>query len=199
MGTCRQSSGQKIMNTRAEFSVPIYCVEVDDIDRVAIKSEIENLDAEFYSGEDYGLESNALLTDISKNLLSSQSLEKLNKVFLKHLNNYLKDVSDVKRTIEINSSWLTKTKKGQNIEPHCHYDKDISCVYYIKTNTKDGDLILYTPNPAVVLTKFIDGGNLSIQPKEGRIVFFPSWILHSTTRNKTDHERTSLAVDITVN
>ena len=187
------------MGTRAEFSVPVYVADVEDDERIAIESEVSNLDVEFLSGEDYGLESDALLTDIGKNLLSTGSVETLKGVFLKHLDQYLTDVNSAVTDVEVIASWLTKTRKGQSIEPHSHVDKDISGVYYINTNGDDGDLILYSPNPAVDTTKFINSGNmLSIKPKAGQIVFFPSWILHSTTRNRTDNERISLAVDMVV-
>lgn len=185
------------MDTRAEFSVPVYVADVEDDERIAIELEISNLDVEFLSGEDYGLESDALLTNISKNLLSTGSVEILKGVFLKHLDQYLTDVNSAVTDVQVIASWLTKTRKGQSIEPHSHVDKDISGVYYIKTNGDDGDLILYSPNPAVGTTGFINSGNmLSTKPKAGQVVFFPSWILHSTTRNRTDNERISLAVDM---
>jgi uncharacterized protein (TIGR02466 family) len=188
-----------LMGTRAEFSVPVYVADVEDDERIAIESEISNLDVEFLSGEDYGLESDALLTNISKNLLSSVSVEKLKSVFLKHLDQYLTDVNSEATDVQVIASWLTKTHKGQSIEPHSHVDKDISGVYYINTNGDDGDLILYSPNPAANTTRFINSGNmLSIKPKAGQIVFFPSWLLHSTTKNRTDNERISLAVDMVV-
>jgi len=188
------------MGTIASFSVPIYIAEATEEEHSKIVNEIENASFEFHSGEEYGLESDALLTDISGDIFKQASVDTLKNVVQEHLSNYLTDVSSTVHDIKIVASWLTKTLKGQSIAPHSHRGKDISGVYYVNSNGQDGDLILYSPNPVIDNTKFINSGNmLTIAPKPGQIIFFPSWMLHSTTKNSTDNERVSLAIDMVVN
>jgi len=187
------------MGTRAEFITPIYVADVDEDERKAIEAEIDQLDVLFKPGTEYGLESSALVTPIGDNVLASESPKTLKAALSKHLNKYLNDIDSPVTNVKIHSSWLTKTLKGQSIETHSHIDKDISGVYYVNSNGEDGDLVLYSSNYATGITKFISSGNrINIPPKQGQIVFFPSWLLHSTTRNTTNNDRISLALDIVV-
>ena len=43
-------------------------------------------------------------------------------------------------------SWMTKTIKGRCAREHCHGGADISGVYYLDTNGKDGNLIFTNIN-----------------------------------------------------
>jgi len=187
------------MGTIASFSVPVYIDNVTEQEQFEIEVELNQANFDFKSGEEYGLESDALLTDIGSNIFQSDQVVKLKEVFEQHLQKYLEDVQSTVTDVKVVASWLTKTLKGQSIAPHSHRDKDISGVYYVNTNGEDGDLILYSPNPVIDNTKFINSGNmLTIKPKPGQIVFFPSWLLHSTTKNNTDNVRISLAADLVV-
>lgn len=185
------------MTTHATFSVPVYISDVDEDERIAIKSLIDNFDFDFQKGSSFGLESDVGITDISANFFKLGNFNFLESVIYKHLKNYLSDVNSEISSFEIDAAWVTKTLPREVITPHNHRDADISCVYYIKTNGEDGDLALYSPNPAIDASRWINQGSLyKIKPKEGQIVFFPSWILHSTTINNTEYERISIAIDL---
>lgn len=178
------------------FSVPLYISNVTMEEKINIESAILNYDFDFIKGIEQGADSESLGTDQSKNFFSLGTFDFFESVVRNHLHNYLKDVDSEIFDFDIDVAWVNKTKKGLNIPTHNHRDADISCVYYVKTNSTDGDLVLYSPNPAIDASRWIGAGSqIRITPKEGQILFFPSWLLHSTTLNSTSEDRISIAID----
>jgi len=180
------------------FSVPIYVSNVDIKEQALIEQTIVDADFNFFKGNDFGLESDVQMTDLYDNIFVQEKFNFFESVLQKHLKKYLQSVQDDDLEFEIDAAWITKSLKGDVISAHNHRGADISCVYYVKTNSEDGDLALYNPNAALDATPWISQNNIfKITPKTGQVVFFPSWLLHSTTVNKTDHERISIAIDFT--
>jgi len=184
------------MTTENIFSVPLYISDVTNEEKEKIKSAILNHDFIFIKGTEQGADSDSLGTDQDENFFKSGDFEFFEMVVRKHLSNYLKSVDSEILDFDIDVAWVNKTPKGMNIQTHNHRDVDISCVYYVQTNGDDGDLVLYSPNPALDTSRWIGkGSQVRIKPKEGQLIFFPSWLLHSTTLNNTNNERISVAID----
>jgi uncharacterized protein (TIGR02466 family) len=178
------------------FSVPIYVSNVEIKEQMLIEQTIVDADFVFFKGSNFGLESDVQMTDLYDNFFQNNKFNFFESVVQKHLKIYLDNVQNEILEFEIDAAWVTKSFKGDVITAHNHRGADISCVYYVKTNNKDGDLALYNPNSALDATSWINQNNIiKINPNPGQIVFFPSWLLHSTTINKTDNERISVAID----
>lgn len=179
------------------FSVPIYVSKVDIDEQTLIEQTILNTDFNFIKGSDFGLESDVQITHLYDNFFEHGDFEFFESVMQKHLLKYLNEVQSEILDFEIYTAWITKTLPGQVITPHNHRDADISCVYYVQTNGEDGDLSLYSPNPGIDASRWINQGSLyKIKPIPGQIVFFPAWLLHATTTNKTTNVRISVAIDL---
>lgn len=151
--------------------------------------------------------------DIS-NVISNNNFELTwgDKVYttFKHTINILNDIPVLKQNIveiihdlyssssvEIFESWINITQYGGYQNNHIHYIKDettiLSGVYYIKTNSNDGNIIFDIENTMIKYnTKYIDD-YLTIVPSIGKLLLFPSYVRHKVTKNNTYDNRISLA------
>ena len=100
----------------------------------------------------------------------------------------------------ITNSWFTKTNKGQKAPLHYHGDTDISGVYYLKTNGRDGNL-QYHSNHRDYNSNFIYSKmnhRLPLNLQQGLLALWPGNLWHDTNPNLTDHERVSVSFNIAV-
>jgi uncharacterized protein (TIGR02466 family) len=111
---------------------------------------------------------------------------------------------EIKFTIE--NGWININKQGGWNTPHCHFGA-FSAVYYAWAQADQGALQLVDRdnvktslfNPATVHSfNGANSSNYTITPMTGRLVIFPSWVLHYVESNPTDAERISLAFNITL-
>ena len=93
--------------------------------------------------------------------------------------------------------------------PHTHPTGFLSAVYYVKgTGTKEnGILNLMSPVVALAHTMnpdLIETGNgfnavrWEVYPETGKLIMFPSWIVHSVSTNHLKEERISIAIDLSI-
>ena len=98
-------------------------------------------------------------------------------------------------------SWMTKTIKGRCAREHCHGASDISGVYYLDTNGKDGNLIFTNPNSNLLCNKLLHdlvSEDIELPLENGLIALWPGQLRHQTSVNKTNHERVSISFNITL-
>ena len=96
-------------------------------------------------------------------------------------------------------SWMTKTLKSRYVREHCHGGADISGVYYLDTNGKDGNLLFTNPYSNLLSNMFIHDiadKDLNMPLENGLIMLWPGHMKHRTLMNETDHERFSLSFNI---
>lgn len=97
--------------------------------------------------------------------------------------------------------WVNVREPGEKLEVHGHTESAIAATYYIKAKEGCGDLVLFDSSHA------IDWLNISLsgtpvlrerryKPVEGRLIFFPSYVLHGVEENKSDDLRISLSTDL---
>jgi uncharacterized protein (TIGR02466 family) len=97
--------------------------------------------------------------------------------------------------------WVNVREPGEKLEVHGHTESAIAATYYIKAKEGCGDLVLFDSSHS------IDWLNISLsstpnmrerryKPVEGRLIFFPSYVLHGVEENKSDDLRISLSTDL---
>lgn len=96
--------------------------------------------------------------------------------------------------------WLNYLLPGQHLPLHCHGGSKISLTYYVNAPDNSGDLMLIDPRGGVDWEKGEDGISGTkfnrITPTAGKLVFFPSYVLHSVDVNKSKEPRISITTDI---
>tara|TARA_B100001113_G_C20958271_1_gene556264 strand:- start:149 stop:832 length:684 start_codon:yes stop_codon:yes gene_type:complete len=142
--------------------------------------------------------------ELTPNPFGSNVIKKYNcSNFLEFLKREVKDFMgslDYTNPMEylIDASWITKTTKGKFALEHTHGATDISGVYYIKTNEKDGNLFFKDPNERSVGNLLMDiSVRQNVAPlQQGLLILWPGYLSHGTFANETDHERLSLSFNI---
>ena len=122
------------------------------------------------------------------------------------LEHYMKEIEGIdteKGSVRVSQCWLNKTKPQEYHAQHFHANSYLSGVLYIKCLPKDG--IVFTNrmygmfnNIEFPLKKMTiwNAKNLEYNVKEGDLIIFPSWVMHSVNVNQTTNiERVSLSFD----
>jgi hypothetical protein len=98
--------------------------------------------------------------------------------------------------------WANINYLSAHNKPHTHPNSFFSGVYYVKTPNDCGRLTLEDPRPGPQhLMPVKKPGTLPkdfwktlfIEPKEGRLIIFPSWLWHSVEENKSFNDRISVS------
>lgn len=97
--------------------------------------------------------------------------------------------------------WANYNLPGQSMGVHDHGGSKITATYYIQAEENCGDLLLIDPRGGVDWDKEIhnnvNGAKFKrVVPKPGKLVFFPSYVLHSVDINKSKDIRISLSTDM---
>ena len=162
---------------------------------------------DFSVSANYERVSEAMRT-IDKDILNS--LPELKKEIEKEIDKYTKDYLKVDDNIEfyITTSWINKHEPDDYAVVHHHTNSIFSGVYYIRQPRWSGDFMIHensmTPNVCnrVMLTykEMTDTttSHYQIQVKDGLLLLFPSFLMHSVEKNKSPHDRYSLGFNVFV-
>ena len=114
------------------------------------------------------------------------------------------DLDFVDCDIAITSAWLNINNSRQCMNNvHMHGDV-FSGVFYLQAPERSGKLVISNPGInrlwegcrlAVQKNKFT-GESIKIDPREGNIILFPSYLPHSVETNDHDEERISISFNI---
>jgi uncharacterized protein (TIGR02466 family) len=104
------------------------------------------------------------------------------------------------------NGWININESGNyglnNNPPHIHANYFVSCVYYVKASEKAGDLNLIAPFsnieycvPFSVIGKktVYNSPRWTITPEPGKLIMFPSWVMHYVDGNLSQNDRISMA------
>ena len=107
---------------------------------------------------------------------------------------------------KIGRSWINLNQNNNITRPHLHSNSLLSGVLYIKANNS-GPIVFMHPVAAqqyVMDDDIIDQYNrftstdMSVQPSPGKLVLFPSWLVHYVGNNLDDSDRISIAFNIDI-
>ena len=113
-----------------------------------------------------------------------------------------------KRKYAITTSWITKTKRGENSQLHCHKNSFWSAVYYFQEEYPEGSggILFDNPNTSAFDFAFqnsdietlneINGLACTFKPDPNVMLVFPSYLKHQVLTHDLDTVRCSLALNI---
>ena len=137
--------------------------------------------------------------------LNDDKIQYFIKSISNNINSTLNDMAwDLnKNKIKISSMWSIINYKDSSNSRHIHSNNFISAAYYVKAPKDCGKIIFYDPRSAATIrTPVISSNNelnssiFSVEPKEGLLVLFPSYLHHSVERNNSDSERIVISFNI---
>jgi hypothetical protein len=97
--------------------------------------------------------------------------------------------------------WINVREPGEKLEVHGHTESAIAATYYLKAKEGCGDLVCYDTGGAIDWDRNTLSGSPYVRerrfaPVEGRLIFFPSYVLHGVDENKSTDLRISLSTDL---
>ena len=108
-----------------------------------------------------------------------------------------------KNEVKITSMWSIINHKDASNSRHIHSNNYISAAYYVKASQNSGNIVFYDPvsarvirNPRIQNKNKLNSNVFSVEPKDGLLVLFPSYLDHSVDTNKSDDERMVISFNI---
>ena len=98
-------------------------------------------------------------------------------------------------------SWANINEKGNWNFPHNHLGSDLSGVYYVKVPKDSGDIVFFDPRKIDTINSAFEEDHptsMGVQPLEGNLIMFPSYLEHMVTPSQSDETRISIAFNICV-
>ena len=102
----------------------------------------------------------------------------------------------------LGNMWANINPPGGYNRPHLHPNSHFSGVYYVKTPKDSGNLVCNEPRLGahMVMPTRKNGKppkelwrEVQLEPKEGRIIVFPSWLWHLVEPNQSNDIRISVS------
>tara|TARA_Y100001936_G_scaffold245445_1_gene287402 strand:- start:964 stop:1554 length:591 start_codon:yes stop_codon:yes gene_type:complete len=111
----------------------------------------------------------------------------------------------VNQKVKIGSMWAIINKGGAENARHNHGGSALSAAYYVRAPQNCGEIVFYDPRPAPVYyhpennkPNQLNATINSVNPVEGGLVLFPSYLDHSVNANKSDQERIVISFNVSV-
>lgn len=187
------------------FSTPIYMGKITD--RNSINKEITEAVSTVTFGNVWQPDNDTANTTFdplgSTDIINECKMMNLNSHLISHATNYMKELDHPYKPGSLNvfTSWLNTFNKDQVIGLHEHgyQPNTFSGCYYHKVPKNSGNIQFKSTNPFVISFphKADKYSNIvTVEPEEGMVLLFPSWLMHKVLPNKTDEVRMSLAFNI---
>lgn len=182
------------------FSSPVFVSSITDVDfvniaKIASNAQYEDLDQDInISGEEYLID----------------RLPDLKRSIIKNVNEYFYNLLEIDPSFNyyFPDSWFVRVKPGAYTKKgiHFHTNSLFSGVVYIDVDSDSGGLELCKGSPASYYSvtykipfkniNYLSAQDWIIPPAVGKIVIFPSYLLHSVLKNNTSKNRYSFAFNI---
>ena len=132
------------------------------------------------------------------------------KKFISSFNNSLAEIMTEhmgwkinKEKIMILDMWsIVNTKNTFNVQ-HTHPNSLMSAAYYVKAKKNSGQIKFYDPkemkvmyHPPIQNYNKISAEIIKIEPEEGKLILFPSYLNHSVEENLSDEDRVVISFNV---
>ncbi|CAB5221330.1 Conserved hypothetical protein CHP02466 [uncultured Caudovirales phage] len=135
-------------------------------------------------------------------ILEHPSLASIKDTCITYLNKYVKEVLNITDEFVITNSWIIRCPADSKHHLHTHPNSIFSAVYYIHADEQSSDMVFHYDTTYDTNYKFTyncsepnqyNSGKLTIKPKTGDFLIFPSYLKHNVTANKSQNERIILS------
>ena len=186
------------------FSTPVWASKIEGYEKV--NENIYDYIKQMQSEDEKGIVKSNIKGWHSKDfdMKNDKVIDFINLISPK-INGVLNDMNwDIKKqTVKILSMWSIINIGGASNARHHHGNSDISAAYYVRAPKNSGEIVFYDPRPAPVFSHPIsnDSNSLnatvnSVNPIEGSLVMFPSYLDHSVNPNLSKEERIVISFNI---
>lgn len=163
-----------------------------------------SLDIDIPKGKSYNFLATTGSSLISKELRILKNYPEVEKAILDEFKNVVDEFLHYPNEIIITTSWLTRAEKGHTSSLHSHKNSFWSGVYYFDDYPEDsGGIEFHSP-----LLPFADfqvqssswniynSSSWEVKPFRGKLIFFPSYVMHQIKMHNITTPRHSLAFNM---
>lgn len=97
--------------------------------------------------------------------------------------NFFPKVNNLTKEVFLGDYWFQDYAQGSTHMPHTHPGSVVSGVYYIESNNQGSPLVFFNQNSAQHFCNYATYSSM-VECWEGRLVLFPSWLLHAVPENR---------------
>ena len=187
------------------FPQPVFSFEVDDYKN--INNELKKFIYEEFKKDNEGVKRSNINGWHSKPF----KFEKNNPAykFAMHIEKYIFDVFKhygwpyKTEKVKISEMWSIINKKNSYNESHIHPNNFLSSVYYVQAPKNCGRIIFNNPNqvsrnryPLDIKKTEFSANIQQIEPREGHLLLFPSYLWHSVETNMSEDDRIIISFNV---
>ena len=198
------------MTTHLLFTTPIYQADLkpDQSTQDGMLKYMKRFDANFSKRQvrsDVGLFGDSLPGLTTDRLHCFPEFHWLTELLSHHVNEYLNSLSTVKTrySIFVQKSWpVVCQPSGGQVQPHTHRNSHISAVYYIQSEPHNNSGLIKFMAPLDHYSRtlpivFNDIDSIfSFEPLSGRLLLFPSSVMHFVDQYFGSISRYSVSYDL---
>lgn len=141
-------------------------------------------------------------------ILNNKNCSEVKKKILKEIDHFKKDILCVKKHVDlyIKNSWVMYHENNHFADSHFHVNSFLSGILYIKTPPNSGDIVFHNryvnssvlPLMNIPFEKYNEHNSSTwkFPLTEGRLLIFPSSLLHSVTNNLSFDTRICLSFNV---
>lgn len=135
----------------------------------------------------------------NENILLYKTFENVKNFICFEIKNYINNCGYSKTNLQLRENWLIVTHPGGFNKEHAHANAFLSGSFYIKNPSSP--IVFKDPRETKVFTNptgRFDNTKYSadvvdINPKEGDLIIFPSWLKHLVPENTSNDDRVILS------
>lgn len=197
-----------LVNTFKLFPVPIFECQIDNHEKIndelkkyiyKIKNDdpkgTEKSNAGGWHSADFIIQNNPPI----QNFISSiNSL--LPNIFINHMG-----IDPKLKNIKILNMWSVVNSKNTFNTKHNHPNCYFSAAYYVKTNEKSGHIKFFDPkevktmySPPISKLNEFSTNVVRVQPGEGKLLLFPSYLHHAVEENLSNEDRIVISFNLDI-
>ncbi len=130
-------------------------------------------------------------------------MQELNGYFMNVVNEIIGVLESKHKDVEITGCWANIGAAGSSHDSHAHPNNFLSAVYYVAVPLGGHRITFYDPRiqihiitPDVERLNVHNANNVNIEVREGMLLLFPAWLVHSVPVNSANERRISISFNI---
>ena len=191
-------------NPNLFFSTPVWVSRIDNYKET--NEKIYHYIKKLHSADNKGIiRSNVKGWHSNDFDMKDDSVIDFIRLISPNINNVINDMNwDIsKQKANISAMWAIINIGGASNSRHHHGNSDISGAYYVRAPKNCGEIVFYDPRPAPVYfhpksttPNSLNAMQNAVNPVEGGLVIFPSYLDHSVNPNLSNEERIVISFNI---
>ena len=190
------------------FPTPVFHFRVENYQELNI--ELENYILNLKKKDEKGQKKSNAGGWHSHNfdLTNDNTAKKFAKIFEKFYKKVIIDEMGWKYNsdrVKIEGMWSIINKKGSFNIQHNHPNAYLSSAYYVKHPEKSGSIKFFDPReqksiryPKIKKYGELSAATVEIEPKEGDLLIFPSYLYHAVAENLSEENRIIISFNIDI-